>query len=101
MKKTYAASIIFLALIAFIFFIAKSHVFSKHQSTIKVGVLHSLTGTMAISEKPVADAALLAIEEINKNGGVLGMVIEPVVADGNPTRIFFKKRPSDLLLKRT
>ncbi len=51
-------------------------------SPIKVGVLHSLTGTMAISEKPVVDATLLAIEEINKKGGVLGKKIEPIVVDG-------------------
>jgi len=49
---------------------------------IKVGVLHSLSGTMAISEVAVRDAELLAIEEINKKGGVLGKQIEPVVEDG-------------------
>ncbi|MCX6023729.1 MAG: transporter substrate-binding protein, partial [Chloroflexi bacterium] len=50
--------------------------------TIKVGVLHSLSGTMAISETSVRDATLMAIEEINKAGGVLGKKIEPVVEDG-------------------
>lgn len=50
--------------------------------SIKVGVLHSLSGTMAISETSVRDATLLAIEEINANGGVLGRQIEPVVVDG-------------------
>ncbi len=49
---------------------------------IRVGVLHSLTGTMAISETSVADATLLAIEQINADGGVLGRQLEPVVADG-------------------
>jgi len=49
---------------------------------IRVGVLHSLTGTMAISEKSVADATLLAIEELNEAGGVLGRRIEAVVVDG-------------------
>jgi urea transport system substrate-binding protein len=49
---------------------------------VKVGVLHSLSGTMAISEKSVADATLLAIEEINRDGGLLGREIEAVVADG-------------------
>jgi urea transport system substrate-binding protein len=49
---------------------------------IKVGILHSLTGTMAISETSVRDATLLAIEEINAGGGVLGRRIEPVIADG-------------------
>ncbi|TAD77100.1 MAG: urea ABC transporter substrate-binding protein [Oscillatoriales cyanobacterium] len=50
--------------------------------TIKVGILHSQSGTMAISEKSVVDAELLAIEEINKAGGVLGKQIEPVIEDG-------------------
>lgn len=52
------------------------------QDTIKVGILHSLTGTMAISEKPVADATLLAIEEINRAGGLLGKKLEPIIIDG-------------------
>ena len=50
--------------------------------TIKVGVLHSLSGTMAISEVSVHEAELLAIEEINAAGGVLGKQIEPVIEDG-------------------
>jgi urea transport system substrate-binding protein len=51
-------------------------------STVKVGVLHSLSGTMAISEKAVADAELMAIDEINATGGVLGKKIEPIKEDG-------------------
>ena len=50
--------------------------------TIKVGVLHSLSGTMSISETAVKDATLLAIEEINAAGGVLGKQLEPVIEDG-------------------
>lgn len=50
--------------------------------TIKVGVLHSLSGTMAISEVSVKDATLLAIEEINAAGGVMGRQLEPIVEDG-------------------
>lgn len=52
------------------------------QKTIKVGILHSLTGTMAISETSVVDAAQLAIAEINAAGGVLGKQIEPIIEDG-------------------
>jgi urea transport system substrate-binding protein len=51
-------------------------------NTIKVGILHSLSGTMAISEKSVVDAELLAIEEINNAGGVLGKKIEAITEDG-------------------
>lgn len=49
---------------------------------IKVGILHSLSGTMAISETSLRDAELLAIEEINAAGGVLGKKLVPVIEDG-------------------
>lgn len=49
---------------------------------IKVGVLHSLSGPLAVSEHPLADASLLAIEELNARGGVLGRRLQPVVCDG-------------------
>jgi urea transport system substrate-binding protein len=55
---------------------------TRAQETIKVGILHSLSGTMSISEVSVRDATLLAIEEINAAGGVLGKQIEAVVEDG-------------------
>lgn len=49
--------------------------------TIKVGILHSLSGTMAISETSLKNTALMTIEEINAKGGVLGKKLEPVVVD--------------------
>jgi len=49
---------------------------------IKVGVLHSLSGTMAISETSVVDSTLLAIDEINERGGLLGRMVVPIVVDG-------------------
>jgi urea transport system substrate-binding protein len=55
---------------------------SSSGSTIPVGILHSLSGTMAISEVSVRDAELLAIDEINKAGGVLGKKLKPVIEDG-------------------
>jgi urea transport system substrate-binding protein len=55
---------------------------AAEQAPIRVGILHSLSGTMAISEKSVVDATLLAIDELNERGGVLGRRIESVVADG-------------------
>lgn len=50
--------------------------------TVKVGILHSLSGTMAISEVAVKDAEMLAIDEINAKGGVNGKTITPVIEDG-------------------
>ncbi|MFQ5983319.1 MAG: urea ABC transporter substrate-binding protein [Woeseiaceae bacterium] len=49
---------------------------------IRVGILHSLSGTMASSETAVVDATMLAIDELNQSGGLLGRPIKPVVADG-------------------
>lgn len=54
----------------------------KPQQPIRIGVLHSLTGTMAVSERPLVDAVQLAVTEINLAGGVLGRPLEMVVADG-------------------
>ena len=49
--------------------------------TIKVGVLHSLSGTMAISESTLKDTVLMMIEQQNEKGGVMGKKLEPVVVD--------------------
>jgi urea transport system substrate-binding protein len=49
---------------------------------IKVGILHSLSGSLAVSEHPLADSSLLAIEELNAAGGLLGRQLIPVVVDG-------------------
>jgi ABC-type branched-subunit amino acid transport system substrate-binding protein len=48
---------------------------------VKIGVFHSLSGTMAISETSVRDGVMMAVEEINKSGGVLGEQVEAVVVD--------------------
>jgi len=54
----------------------------EKDGTVKVGLLHSMTGSMAISEKAVLDAEKLAIDEINEAGGVLGCKIEYQEEDG-------------------
>ncbi|WP_049577015.1 urea ABC transporter substrate-binding protein [Nonomuraea sp. SBT364] len=64
---------------------------------IKVGLLHSLSGTMAISEVTVRDAELLAIEEINKAGGVLGKKLVPVVEDGASDWPTFAEKATKLI----
>src|SRR6478736_5808665 len=53
----------------------------RAQETVKIGVLHSLSGTMAISEVSLRDVVLMAVEEINAKGGVMGKKISPVVVD--------------------
>ncbi len=54
----------------------------RKTDTIKVGILHSMTGTMSASEIPVVDATRMAIDEINESGGLLGRKIEVIVVDG-------------------
>ncbi len=65
--------------------------------TIKVGILHSLSGTMAISETVLKDVALMAIEEINAKGGVLGKKLEPVVVDPASNWPLFAEKAKQLV----
>ena len=65
--------------------------------TVKVGVLHSLSGTMAISETSLRDVLLFTFDEINKAGGVLGKQIEPVVVDGASNWPLFAEKAKQLL----
>jgi urea transport system substrate-binding protein len=65
--------------------------------TIKVGVLHSLSGTMAISETALKNTALMAIEEINAKGGLLGKKLEPVVVDPASNWPLFAEKARQLI----
>jgi urea transport system substrate-binding protein len=67
--------------------------------TIKVGVLHSLSGTMAISETTLKDTMLMLIEEQNKKGGLLGKKLEPVVVDPASNWPLFAEKARELLEK--
>jgi urea transport system substrate-binding protein len=64
---------------------------------IKVGILHSLSGTMSISETTVKEAELLAIKEINEAGGVLDKQIEAVIEDGQSNWDVFKEKAAKLI----
>jgi urea transport system substrate-binding protein len=64
---------------------------------IKVGVLHSLGGTMAASETVVVDATVFAIDEINRNGGLLGRPVKVVVGDGQSDPAIFAKEAERLI----
>ena len=66
---------------------------------IRVGILHSLTGTMAHSESPVVDSTLLAIDEINREGGLLGRPVEGIVADGRSDSAKFAREAERLIDK--
>jgi urea transport system substrate-binding protein len=64
---------------------------------VKIGILHSLTGTMAISETSLRDAVLMAVDEINAKGGVLGRKIEPVVVDPASNWDLFAEKARQLI----
>ena len=65
--------------------------------TVQVGILHSLSGTMAISEVSLKNAEMMAIEEINAAGGVLGKQIEPIIEDGASDWPTFAEKAKKLL----
>ena len=67
--------------------------------TIKVGVLHSLSGTMAISETSLKDVVLMLIDQQNKKGGVLGKMLEPVVVDPASDWPLFAEKARELISK--
>jgi urea transport system substrate-binding protein len=70
------------------------------EDTIKVGILHSLSGTMAISETSLKDVALMTIDEINANGGVMGKKLEAVVVDPASNWPLFAERARELLTNK-
>jgi urea transport system substrate-binding protein len=72
---------------------------AQSKDPIKVGILHSLSGTMAISETSLKDVALMTIDEINKSGGVLGRKLEPVVVDPASNWPLFAEKARQLITK--
>src|SRR5438045_1170838 len=71
----------------------------KDTSPIKIGILHSLSGTMAISETSLKDVALMTIDAINAKGGVLGKKLEPVIVDPASNWPLFAEKARQLLTK--
>ena len=78
---------------------ASTGAFAQAGGTIKVGVLHSLSGTMAISETTLKDVMLMLIEEQNKKGGVLGKKLEAVVVDPASNWPLFAEKARELISK--
>ena len=67
--------------------------------TIKIGVLHSLSGTMAISETTLKDTVLMMVDDLNKKGGLLGKKVEAVVVDPASNWPLFAEKAAELLEK--
>ena len=72
---------------------------AQTQGTIKIGVLHSLSGTMAISETTLKDTILMMVDDINKKGGLLGKKVEAVVIDPASNWPLFAEKARDLIAK--
>jgi len=89
----------FLLLIVFLLAGLLLSVGNREPATVRVGILHSLTGTMAFSEKPLVDALLLAIDEVNQQGGVLGKKIEAVIVDGQSDWEEFARQAERLIVE--
>jgi urea transport system substrate-binding protein len=87
--------VIWISLVFSIFF---AHI-TFAADTIKVGILHSLSGTMAISETTLKDTMLMLIDEQNKKGGVLGKKLEPVVVDPASNWPLFAEKARELIEK--
>jgi urea transport system substrate-binding protein len=96
-RGTFAVTIKSIILASLLFAIA---VQAQAAETIKVGVLHSLSGTMAISETSLKDVALMTIEEINAKGGVLGKKLEAVVVDPASDWPLFAEKARELIQKQ-
>ncbi|HEX5321872.1 MAG TPA: urea ABC transporter substrate-binding protein [Stellaceae bacterium] len=72
---------------------------AQSQDTIKIGVLHSLSGTMAISETTLKDTVLMMVDNLNKSGGLLGKKVEAVVVDPASNWPLFAEKARELLIK--
>src|SRR5690242_1249437 len=73
--------------------------YAADKEPIKIGVLHSLSGTMAISEVSLRDVVLMAVDEINAKGGVMGRQVKPVVVDPASNWDLFAEKAKQLLLQ--
>lgn len=89
----------YIILLALLLTISISWIFwsKKYQEPIKIGILHSLSGDLAISEKSVANAALIAVKDINEAGGILGRKIEPILVDGKSKEDIFAQEAERLI----
>jgi urea transport system substrate-binding protein len=95
-RRTFATSIGRIAAAAAL---AATGLSAHAADTIKIGILHSLSGTMAISETSLKDVALMTIDEINANGGVMGKKLEAVVVDPASNWPLFAEKARQLIAK--
>src|SRR5690242_7307848 len=90
---------VFVAALLLVIALACAQIMTAQTGTIKVGILHSLSGTMAISETTLKDTILMMIDQQNKKGGLLGKKLEPVVVDPASNWPLFAEKAAQLLEK--
>jgi len=73
--------------------------YGRDKPSIKIGVLHSLSGTMAMSETPLVDAVRLAVEDVNQSGGLNGQPIEMIVADCRSDAAYCAQQAEKLIIQ--
>src|SRR5262245_33231123 len=88
-----------MALLLLLTALTSTQVITAQTGTIKVGILHSLSGTMAISETTLKDTILMMIDQQNKKGGLLGKKLEAVVVDPASNWPLFAEKAAQLLEK--
>ena len=95
--RRWLLGLIVLAVIGVVLFAIGHFVLGRVEGPILVGILHSKTGPLAISEQSMIDAELMAIDEINQQGGLLGRVVKPIVADGRSDPKVFAQEARQLI----
>jgi urea transport system substrate-binding protein len=90
---------ILLALLVLLFVLAAIPAARASEETIKIGILHSLSGTMAISESVLKDTVLMLIDDQNKKGGLLGRKLEPIIVDPASDWNLFAEKARELLTR--
>lgn len=98
LKRLWLLSILFIAALVLVIVISKQFIQTK-LNPIKIAALHSITGPMAISEKPLVDAITLAVEEINATGGLLGRPVQLLIVDGKSNPNYFAKEAERLIIE--
>lgn len=98
--KPFIFLIVTLVLLIAVAWISRGTFLRIAQEPIKVGILHSFSGTMAISEKAVAESTLMAIDEINAQGGLLERKIQAIVVDGKSDWPTFAAEAENLITKQ-
>lgn len=93
-NQGYFLRIILISILAVIGIIGLQRFFN---APIKIGILHSLTGSLALSEKPMVDAELMAVDQVNASGGLLGRKIVALVVDGKSDEKIFEQEARRLI----